>query len=177
MPFSFDKVTGGPAVAGKVMSGSLASVRCRAAPSSIGTGKSAGNLVGSCAPGTSLIAVSRISVPVVTPALAPADLGVCHEFHQRAVRIAEIDAGAGALGTEALHRPALDGNAAALQMGNGVSDRAAPFKTQVAVARRDRNASHLRRAHARSMHVELFVAEAIGVAGRARYQFGAHTVV
>ena len=34
--------------------------------------------------------------------------GVGHELHQRAVGIAEIDAGARSLGAEALHRPALD---------------------------------------------------------------------
>src|SRR5215831_19911609 len=59
-PFSLDKVTAGPAVAGSEMFGRLASVRWRAAPSSVGIGKSGGSLVGSCAPGASLIVVSRI---------------------------------------------------------------------------------------------------------------------
>src|SRR5262249_22205415 len=101
------------------MSGRLAPGRCRAAPSSIGTGKSAGSLVGSCAPGASLIAVSKVfgwheSLRRQELCIDLARLRIRHEFHQRAVRIAEIDAGAGTLGAETLHRSGFDSDAAAL---------------------------------------------------------------
>src|SRR5262249_3006910 len=85
--------------------------------------------------------------------------GVRHELHQRAVRIAEVDAGAPALGAEALHRPGLDLDAAAAEMGDGVGDRSRPFEAEIAVARLHRQPRDLGRLHARAMHVELLVAE------------------
>src|SRR5262249_6985902 len=96
-----------------------------------------------------------------------------HELHQRAVWITKIDAGARALRAEALHRSAFNGNGAALQMCNRIRDRPDPFETQIAVARRDRDASDLGRLHAGPMNIELPIAEAIGIADRSRHQFGA----
>jgi hypothetical protein len=59
-----------------------------------------------------------------------------NEFQQRAVRIAEIDAGAGALGAEALDRTRIDRDAAALEVSDGIRDRPIPLEAQIAVARR-----------------------------------------
>src|ERR1700691_4995989 len=84
---------------------------------------------------------------------------VGHELHQRAVGIAEIDAGARTLGAEALHRPALDANTATIERGDGIGDRPYPFEAQVAVARCHRQPLHLRGLAARAMNVELLVAE------------------
>src|SRR5215470_13684385 len=57
-------------------------------------------------------------------------------------------------------------------MRNRVGDRSAPFKTQIAIARRYRDARDFGRPHSRPMDVKLFVAEPISVAGRPRDQFG-----
>src|SRR5262249_18338637 len=58
-------------------------------------------------------------------------------------------------------------------MRNRVRDRSAPFKTQIAIARRHWNAGDFGRPHARPMDVKLLVAEPISVAGRPRDQFNA----
>ena len=73
---------------------------------------------------------------------------VGNEFQQRAVGIAKIDAGAGALGAEALHRPGVDRNAAALEVDDGIPDRPVPLEAQIAVARSDRKPCHLGRVKA-----------------------------
>src|SRR5262249_14092293 len=87
---------------------------------------------------------------------------VGNEFQERAVGVAEIDAGAGPLGAEALHRPGLDGNAAALEVNDGVRDRPVPLKANIAVARSYRKPCDLRRRKSRSMQVELRGAETVG---------------
>src|SRR5262245_64191599 len=78
-----------------------------------------------------------------------------NEFQQRAVGVAKIDAGAGALGAEALGRPGVDRDAAALKVDDGVGNRPIPLEAEVAVARLDRKARHLGRMKARSMQIEL----------------------
>ena len=65
-------------------------------------------------------------------------------------------------GIKPLHRSALDHHLAMLQVGDGVFDRPAPFKTDVAVAGLHRKASDFGRFQARTMQIELRVAEAIG---------------
>src|SRR5690242_21326493 len=92
--------------------------------------------------------------------------GVGHELHQRAVRIAEIDTRAPALGAEPLHWPRLDGDATALEMCNCICNGAGPFEAEIAVARLHRQPRDLGRLDAGSVHVELLVAEPIGEAGR-----------
>src|SRR5262249_25080201 len=87
---------------------------------------------------------------------------VGNEFQQRAVGVAEIDAGAGALGAEALNRPGVDRDTATLKMGDGVGNRPIPLEAEVAVARLDRKARHLGRMKARSMQIELRGAEPVG---------------
>src|SRR5215813_10670226 len=82
--------------------------------------------------------------------------GVRHELHQRAVRIAEVDAGAPALGAEALHRAGFDGDAAAAEMRDRVGDRAHPLEAEVAVAGLHRQPRDLGRFDARAVYVELF---------------------
>src|SRR6266702_687234 len=99
-----------------------------------------------------------------------------NEFQQRAVGVAEIDAGAGALGAEALDRPRIDGNAATLKVGDGVGNRPVPLEAEVAVARLDRKPRHLGRMKARSMQVELRNAEPIGPPLRAPNELGAEHV-
>jgi hypothetical protein len=103
----------------------------------------------------------------------PALLGlprVGNEFHQRAVRIAEIHARARALGAETLHGPCFDGNATAFQVPQRVRDRPVPLEAEVAVAGSHRQPRHLGRRHAWSVYVKLPVAEAISEAHRARDQ-------
>src|SRR5262249_55057787 len=80
---------------------------------------------------------------------------VGNKFQQRAVGVAEIDAGAGALGAEPLDRPGVDRDAAALKVDDGVGNRPIPLEAEVAVARLDRKARHLGRMKARSMQIEL----------------------
>src|SRR5262249_18290327 len=58
-------------------------------------------------------------------------------------------------------------------MRNRVRNWSAPFKTQIAISRRHRNAGDFGRPHARPMDVKLLVAEPIDVTGRPRDQFGA----
>src|SRR5215213_3789954 len=99
-----------------------------------------------------------------------------HEFHQRAVRIAEIDAGALALGAEPLRRPGVDRDVVVLQMRNGVLDRTRPLKAQIAVAGLHRQARHLGRADALAVDVELLIAEAVGPADWPLHQLRAHHI-
>src|SRR5262249_12199058 len=98
------------------------------------------------------------------------------EFQQRTVGVAEIDAGAGASCAEALDRPGVDGNAAALEMDDGIRDRPVPLKAKIAVARCDRQPRHLGRTKAWTMQVELRGTETIGPALRAANEFGAQHV-
>src|SRR5579883_63272 len=105
---------------------------------------------------------------------APACVG--HELHQRSIRIAEVDAGAAALGAEALHRAGFDLDAVALQVRDSVGDRTSPLEAEVAVARLHRQPRHLGRLDARPVHVELLVAEPVREAGGPRYQLGAEHV-
>src|SRR5262245_13301151 len=101
---------------------------------------------------------------------------VGNEFQQRAVGVAKIDAGAGALRAEALDRPGVDRDAAALKVDDGVGNRPIPLEAEVAVARLDRKARHLGRMKARSMQIELRGAEPIGPALRAPNKLGAEHV-
>src|SRR5262245_61018454 len=101
---------------------------------------------------------------------------VGNEFQQRAVGVAEIDAGAGALGAEALDRPGVDRDTATLKVGDGVGNRPAPLEAEVAVARLDRKPRHLGRMKARSMQIELRGAEPIGPRLRAPNELGAEQI-
>src|SRR5215468_11166421 len=101
---------------------------------------------------------------------------VGNEFQQRAVGVAEIDAGAGALGVEALDRPGVDRDPATLKVGDGVGNRPVPLEAEVAVARLDRQPRHLGRMKARSMQIELRGAEPTGPALRAPNELGAEHI-
>src|SRR5262245_343692 len=101
---------------------------------------------------------------------------VGNEFQQRAVRVAEIDAGTCALCAEALDRTRVDGDAAAIEVSDGVPDRPIPLEAQIAVAGRDRDSRHFRRMKARSMEVELRSAETVGPALRPPNELGAEHV-
>src|SRR5580700_4245052 len=111
-----------PPVAGNATSGGFTPVRCRARPSSTGAGISGGKKVGSCMPGASAIFVTCFLAHDLIRKPEDHFSGSCvrHEFHQRAVGIAKVDAGAGALGAETLHRAAFDAHAAPAEMGDGV---------------------------------------------------------
>ena len=65
-------------------------------------------------------------------------------------------------------------NAAAIEMRDGVGDRPIPFEAQIAVAGRNRQPRHFGGLYARPVHIELLVAEAIGVAHRPGDELGAH---
>src|SRR5262245_66543377 len=78
-------------------------------------------------------AAGQIRAPTMTSATRRISPPIADELHQRAVRIAEIDAGAVALGAEALHWPGLDHNVVLIQVRDGVIDRSAPFEAQIAV--------------------------------------------
>src|SRR6516225_9071963 len=99
-----------------------------------------------------------------------------NEFQQRAVGVAEIDAGAGALGAEALDRPGVDRDTAALKVGDGVRNRPVPLEAQIAVARLDRQPRHLGWVKARPMQIELRGAEPVGPALRAPNKLGAEHI-
>src|SRR4029078_11372843 len=107
-----------PWVAASGSEGSLAPCRCRAPPSSSGTGMSDGNTLGSCA--------------VVMAASISTQIG--DKLEQRAVGVAKIYARSRTLRAEALDRPGMDRHAQALKMGNGVGNRPAPLETKVALA-------------------------------------------
>ena len=85
---------------------------------------------------------------------------IAHKFHERTVRIAEIDRRTRPFCAEPLHRPALDGNAVRLQMCYRVLNRSLPFKTKVAVARLHRQTCNFGRLYTRPVHIELLVTEA-----------------
>src|SRR5262249_7797171 len=87
---------------------------------------------------------------------------VGNEFQERTVGVAEIDASAGPLGAEALHRPGLDRNAAALEVNDGLRDRSVPLEADIAVARSYRKPRDFGRMKSRSMQVELRGAETVG---------------
>src|SRR5262245_19584361 len=101
---------------------------------------------------------------------------VGNEFQERAVGVAEIEAGAGPLSAEALQRPGLDRNAAALEVNEGSRERSVPLEAHIAVARCDRQPRHLRRMKARTMQVELRVGETIGPALGTANELGAQHV-
>jgi hypothetical protein len=56
------------------------------------------------------------------------------ELEERAVGVAEIDAGAGALGADAGDGADLDGNLVGPQVGDGLGDRARPLEAEIAAA-------------------------------------------
>src|SRR5215471_18376488 len=101
---------------------------------------------------------------------------VGNEFQERAVGVAEIDAGAGPLGAEALQRPGLDRNAAALEVNDGIRDRSVPLEADIAVARSYRKPRDLGRMKSRSMQVELRGAETVGPALWALNELGAQYI-
>src|SRR5260370_30976995 len=57
-----------------------------------------------------------------------------NELQQRTVGIAEIDAGAGPFGAEALDRPGVNRDPAALKVDDGVRNRPVPMEAQIALA-------------------------------------------
>src|SRR3954470_14209875 len=81
-----------------------------------------------------------------------------NELEQRAVGIAEIDAGSRALCTEALDGPGVDRDAAALEMADGVGDRPVPLEAEIAVAGLDRKPRGVK---SRPVQIELHRAEAV----------------
>src|SRR5262245_45774548 len=85
-----------------------------------------------------------------------------NECQQEGVGVAEIGAGAGASGAEALERSGVDRDRATLKVGDGVGNRRVPLEAEVAVARLDRKPRHLGRMKARSMQIGLRGAEPIG---------------
>src|SRR5262249_5075126 len=85
-----------------------------------------------------------------------------NEFQQRTVGVAEIDAGAGPFGAEALDRPGVDRDPAALKVGDGVRNRPVPLEAEIAVAGLDRKPRHLGRMKAGPMQIELRRAEPVG---------------
>src|SRR5262245_51827672 len=99
--------------------------------------------------------------------------GVRDKVEQRTVRIAEIQAGARALGAEALHRSGVNGNAAAAEVCDRICDRPFPFKAKVAVAWLDGKARHFSGREAGPVQIELHRTEAIGPAIGATDQLGA----
>src|SRR5580700_10609378 len=113
-----------------------------------------------------------VCVPAAQMKTGALDSGIGHEFHERSIGIAEVNTGAGALGAEALHRTALDSDAATLQMRDGIGNRPHPFEAQIAVAWCDRQPRYLGRLHAWPVHVELLVTEAVGIAYRPRHELG-----
>src|SRR5499427_10832438 len=104
------------------------------------------------------------------------DRTVAHKFHERAVRIAEIDRGTWPFRAKPLHWTALDDNSMLFQVLNRALDRALPLEAQIAVARLHRQACDLCRLYAWPMHVELLVAEAVRPARGALHQLGAHDI-
>src|SRR5258707_12659867 len=84
-----------------------------------------------------------------------------NEFQQRTVGIAEIDAGAGPFGAEALDRSGVNRDPAALEVGDGVRNRPVPLAAEIAVAGLDRKPRHLARATARPVQLELRRAEPV----------------
>src|SRR5262249_10414830 len=99
-----------------------------------------------------------------------------NEFQQRAVGVAEIDAGAGALGAEALDRPGVDRDTAALKVDDGVGNRPVPLEAEVAVAWLHWKPRHLGGMKARSMQIELRTAEPVGPPLRAPNELGAEHI-
>src|SRR5260370_42108388 len=81
-----------------------------------------------------------------------------HEFEERAVGIAEIDAGAPPFGANALHGSELDRHLVAGQMRDGIGDRAFPLEADVAVAWLHRQAPRDHTPHAGSLKVALGIA-------------------
>src|SRR5215471_4750541 len=140
----------------------------RAAPSMPARWRAPSSLCGAPVSGTSDRGRSSGAVSVIAM--------IGNEFQQRAVGVAEIDAGAGALRAEALDRPGVDWHAAALKVDDGVGNRPIPLEAEVAVARLDRKARHLGRMKARSMQIELGGAEPIGPALRAPNKLGAEHI-
>src|SRR6266478_8419917 len=99
-----------------------------------------------------------------------------NEFQQRTVGIAEIDAGAGAFGAEALDRPGVDRDPAALEVGDGVGNRPVPLEAEIAVAGLDRKPRHLGRMKAGPVQIELRRAEPVGPALRTPNELGAEHI-
>src|SRR5262245_18099473 len=95
------------------------------------------------------------------------------EFQQRAVRITEVDAHAGSACAETFDRTTFDRDLAAPEMCNRLADRPLPFKAQVGIAGLHREPRDLDGREARSMQIELRVAEAVGKAARSRNQLRA----
>src|SRR6516225_5411740 len=149
-----------PSVAASGIEGTRIPARCRAAPSSCGTGSPPGRILGSCA------------AVICRPRAVRFKL-VGDEFEQRAIGITEVDAGTGAFRPKTLHRPGMNGDAPALEMGNGVNNGPMPLEAQIAVSRLHRQSCNLGGVHSRPMQVELHGAETIGPALPAANELGA----
>src|SRR5262249_17706439 len=98
------------------------------------------------------------------------------KFQQRTLGITAIDACACPFGAEALDRPGVDRDMAALKVGDGVRNRPVPLEAQIAVARLDRKPRHLGRVKARPMQIELHGAEPVGPAPRTPNELGAEHI-
>src|SRR5487761_532784 len=92
-------------------------------------------------------------------------LTVRDQLEQRAVRVAEVHAGASAAPARAGRRAELDLNAAGEEMRDRFLRRAVPAEAEVAVAGLDRIGRARHRARARAVDVQLLaVRQAVGVA-------------
>src|SRR5262249_48064645 len=148
----------------------LPSPRSRAAPSMPTRWRAPSSLCGAAVSSGGTLDRARSSGAVSVVTL------IGNEFQQRTVGVAEIDAGAGALGAEALDRPGVDRDTAALKMGDGVGNRPVPLEAEVAVARLHGKPRHLGWMKARSMQIELRRAETIGPPLRASNELGAEHI-
>src|SRR5262249_54855674 len=110
------------------------------------------------------------------PVLQSFRISVAHKFHERAVGIAEIDRCPWPLRAEALHRTTFHCNAVRFEVRNCSLYRPNPLKTQIAVARLDRQTCHFRWIYAGTMHIELLVPEPVGPTRRALHQLSTHHV-
>src|SRR5260370_38875197 len=99
-----------------------------------------------------------------------------NELQQRTVGIAEIDADAGPFGAEALDRPGVNRDPAALKVDDGVRNRPVPLEAEIAVAGLDRKPRHLGRMKAGPVQIELRRAEPVGPALRAPNELGAEKI-
>src|SRR5688572_1319841 len=95
-------------------------------------------------------------------------LGVRDELEQGAVRVAEVDARAGAFGPGALDGAQLDLDVVPSQVLQGFVYRSGPLEAQVAVARLHGELRYGRGVHAGAVQVQLLVAEPVRPPGHSR---------
>src|SRR5260221_3134597 len=88
--------------------------------------------------------------------------GVRNQLEQAPVRVAEVDARAGATRPQALDRAELDFDSLAPEMLDGALDRSVPDEAEVAVPRPDRVGRARKGLAARPVHVQLLAGEPVG---------------